>query len=97
MENAAAMAKCSGGRPARRRHLSATLLATHPAPGRPKLSQYQSCGHYNHSTPIDGANLLRSRHTDAAFFVEILCPICVLTGGKASDIDSFLSQGTENG
>jgi hypothetical protein len=46
---------------------------------------------------IDGANLLRRRHTGAAVFVEILCPICVLTGGKASDIDSFLSQGTENG
>jgi hypothetical protein len=38
-----------------------------------------------------------ARHTGAAFFAEILCPICVLTGGKASDIDSFLSQGTENG
>jgi hypothetical protein len=46
---------------------------------------------------IDGANLLRRRHTGAAVFVEILCPICVLTGGMASDIDSFLSQGAENG
>ena len=97
MENAAAMANAAAADWRAGDILSATLLATHPAPGRPKLSQYQSCGHYNHSTPIDGANLLRSRHTDAAFFVEILCPICVLTGAKASDIDSFLSQGTENG
>jgi hypothetical protein len=30
--------------------LSAFSLATRPAPIRPKLSQYQSCGHNNHST-----------------------------------------------
>ncbi len=38
-----------------------------------------------------------ARHTGAAFLAEILCPICVLTGGEASDIDSFLSQSAENG
>jgi len=95
MENAAAMAKAADPRPG---DASAPLCLQ-----RALRRVGQSFGNISREViiiippQVDGANLLRSRHTGAAVFVEILCPICVLTGGKASDIDSFLSQGAENG